>query len=226
MTLTHDISITLKRLVRFVARFPNRLIHYFETGDLIPLMIVVSIPHYIGALDGHDVLYVAVAIALAVDVGQYRLVKAALKYGGNWWYAAGAVTLLSFFFHLEYYGGWTWDAFVRAAPLPFLIIILAALSVKENWARKTAPKNDNAIDTPTARHDTRRAENKSANDANDAPAARHTYQEFKLAQLARNGAGPMNVNQVMAQFHVPKRTAYRWLSQYRDEVTAEHVTEH
>ena len=33
----------------------------------------------------------------------------------------------------------------------------------------------------------------------------------------------MNVNEVMTSFRVPKRTAYRWLSQYREETESVHA---
>ena len=43
-----------------------------------------------------------------------------------------------------------------------------------------------------------------------------TYEDFRLAQMVRNGAGPMDYRQVMAQFNVSRRTAYRWLAQYQE----------
>jgi hypothetical protein len=49
---------------------------------------------------------------------------------------------------------------------------------------------------------------------------RGTYQEFLAMQLARNGDGPMPVEQVMAHFGVPSRTAYNWLKKSREAVIA------
>jgi hypothetical protein len=49
---------------------------------------------------------------------------------------------------------------------------------------------------------------------------RGTYREFLAMQLAQNGNGPMSASEVMAQFVVPKRTAYHWLAKARDEATA------
>lgn len=43
-----------------------------------------------------------------------------------------------------------------------------------------------------------------------------TYEEFHLAQLARNGQGPMGYRDVMKTFHVPRTTAYNWLRKYKD----------
>lgn len=206
--------------MKTLIQFSKRILHYFETGDLVPFLVVVSVAHFIGALANRDALPVAVAVGIAVDVGMYRVVKAALKHGRVWWFVALLVTLISFGYHLEYYG-LSWQGVLFAAPLPFLIIALAALSHQEKWSAKLARTdtatsvNDNATDargTPSPkpeRHDTPRA----------------TYNEFKLAQLARNGNGPMNVNDVVTQFNVPKRTAYRWLSQYRDEVSSQHTHE-
>lgn len=56
--------------------------------------------------------------------------------------------------------------------------------------------------------------------------ARGTYQDFVSMQVARNGDGPMSVNEVMAQFAVPKRTAYHWLAKARnDTLTIVSVTD-
>lgn len=195
--------------------FFKRAVLYVENGNLIPFMIAVSVFHYIGALAGRDPLPIAIAIGIAVDIGQYRIVKAALKYDERrWWFAALAVTAMSFGYHVEYYGGLSWSAVLFALPLPLMIVLLAALSVKERWSAKLGT-NDSAgrhadvpRDTPTASNDTPTAD----------PAPRGTYEQFKLAQLARNGAGPVSADDVVAQFGVPKRTAYRWLARYRDEV--------
>lgn len=43
------------------------------------------------------------------------------------------------------------------------------------------------------------------------------YETFRLAQLARNGQGPLSAWQVTETFGVPLRTAYNWLKKYRAE---------
>lgn len=215
----------LRRIALWLANFPRRAVHYFERGDLIPLMLIVSIPHYALALQGRDMLIVAVGIGLAMDLGQYRVVKAAIRYGGNWWYAAILLTAIALGYHMFYYGGDWFTAFILAAPLPLLIIFLAALSVKERWGAKVG---DNSSDGISGKKVTARKENDNDNGVpNNANAnaidTRGTYQQFKLAQLARNGNGPMNAQEVMTSFRVPKRTAYRWLSQYREETEQIHA---
>jgi|GEM_PF-3636483 len=195
----------------------KRVLHYFETGDLVPFLVVVSMAHFVGALANRDLLPVAIAVGVAVDVGMYRVIKSALKYGRWWWAAAIMVTGMSFGYHLEYYG-LSPQGILFAAPLPMLIILLAALSYQERWSAKLARGTDMArLDNPIAN---RGAEDTRTNPAND---TRGTYLQFKVAQLARNGSGPMSANDVVTQFHVPKRTAYRWLAQYRHETEQFHT---
>lgn len=43
-----------------------------------------------------------------------------------------------------------------------------------------------------------------------------TYNDFTVAQMARNGKGPMSAKDIMTQFGVTRRTAYRWLAQFED----------
>jgi hypothetical protein len=46
------------------------------------------------------------------------------------------------------------------------------------------------------------------------------YDNFRLAQLARNGNGPMTAREVVTMFGVPTRTAYNWLAKFAHEKTA------
>ena len=114
---------------------------WIETGDYILPMILVSVAHYIGVLAGRDLMPVAAAIGLLVDLGHYRLVKAALKFGAWFWLAALGMTVIAFGYHFAFYsvaGADLLEAALLAVPIPFLIITLAGLSVKERWARKFA----------------------------------------------------------------------------------------
>ena len=199
------------------------VLHYFETGDLVPFLVVVSIAHFVGALANRDALPVALAVGIAVDVGMYRVIKAALKHGAWWWLAAILVTVMSFAYHLEYYGV-AWQNVLFAAPLPLLIIMLAALSHQEKWstnlARGTkAARPENANGTPTA------APVEPAAQTAQETKPRGTYAQFKMAQLALNGAGPMQAAQICDTFGVPKRTAYNWLARYDREVGTPHHAE-
>jgi hypothetical protein len=103
-------------------------------------MILVSVAHYIGVLQEHDFVLIASAIGLLVDLGHYRLIKSALKHGGvGWWAVAVVMTLIAFGYHFAFYsisGADVVKSFLLSIPIPFLIIALAALSVRERWARK------------------------------------------------------------------------------------------
>lgn len=118
---------------------------WIESGDLIFPMVVVSVAHYVGVLSGRDIVLVAAAIGLLVDIGHYRLIKSALKYGGGWWGAAAVMTAIAFGYHFAFYslaGAWVVEAVLLAIPIPFLIIALAALSVRERWAQKVKPNTE------------------------------------------------------------------------------------
>lgn len=55
--------------------------------------------------------------------------------------------------------------------------------------------------------------------------ARGDYAAFKVAQSARNGAGPMHYTEVMSKFNVSRRTAYMWLEKYAaEQVEAQPIT--
>lgn len=208
----------IHNLWRGSRNFFKSIVHYFETGDLIPFLIAVSVVHFIGALSQRDPLPIAIAMGIGVDVGMYRIIKAALKYGRWWWGAATVFTGLSFGYHWLYYGI-TFEGFLFALPMSVLILLLAALSYKENWARKTLVVPDrasNANGVPNG---------KSGKEESAPKMPRGRYEEFKLAQLARNGAGPMSASEIKTKFGVPTRTAYNWLEKYAKETSA-HAPEH
>ena len=105
------------------------LVDWFERGDLVPLLVLVSAVHYAAVLSGKDYWPVAVAIGLLVDLGHYRTVRAAVRYNGDDWRQRAAriviavgMTLLSLNYHQRYYADW-W----LSAPLPLLIAALAWL---------------------------------------------------------------------------------------------------
>lgn len=100
---------------------------WFEHGDLVPLLVVVSAVHYAAVLQKYDYWPVAIAIGLLVDLGHFRTVRAAVRYAGdNWrqiavrWFAVVVMTAVSLAYHQRYYGDW-W----LSAPLPLLIAFLA-----------------------------------------------------------------------------------------------------
>lgn len=205
----------------FAARSYKTILHYLETGDLIPFLVVVSVFHFVGALGKYDLAPVALAVGVAVDVGMYRVIKAALKYGGWWWLAAVAITAVSYGYHVEYYSGAP-NALVLAVPIPLLIILLAALSHRERYGEKLA-RDLAKTETRALPDGNREISNGNAAETTDKPetanAPKPDYQTFKLANLARNGNGPMDAKTAMREFGIPQTTAYRWLRRYEQEMS-------
>lgn len=75
------------------------------------------------------------------------------------------------------------------------------------------------VGTPTAEHGAPLAEMANDGKADGEPMARqYEYADFKAANLARNGEGPMSVDDVVTKFGTPKRTAYRWVAKYEKEM--------
>lgn len=180
----------------------RKVLNWIETGDLILPVVAVSAAHYAVVLAGKDLWFIAFVIGVLVDLGHYRIIKAAIRYGGWFYVAALVMTALAFGFHLAFYGGGDWRDLMAAAAMPICIMFLAGLSVKERWATRTKDKSGSV---PPVQSGT-----------NGVPTAkRGTYEQFKMAQMARNGDGPMSVDEVVAQFGVPKRTAYNWMAKYK-----------
>lgn len=120
------------------------MLAWFEAGDLVPLMVMVSAVHYAVVLGRKDHPVVSIAIGVLVDLGHYRAVRAAVRYTapkarrlrkGSWlvrlaagiraqvvvrWAAVCVMTAVSLTYHQRYYEDW-W----LSAPLPLLIAFLA-----------------------------------------------------------------------------------------------------
>jgi hypothetical protein len=120
----------------------NGIVYFFEHGDLVPLIVIVSAVHYAAILSHHDHIIVAVAIGLLVDLGHYRWVRAAVRYHGNSrqekfarWSLALLMTVVSVAYQQRYYTDW-W----LSLPLPTLIFSLAWLGAvdKRKSERKEA----------------------------------------------------------------------------------------
>jgi hypothetical protein len=115
----------------WIRQIPDKVVRWFESGDLVPLLIVVSAVHYAAVLKGKDQWLVAIAIGLLVDLGHYRWVRAAARYDGGRvsqivtrWTFALVMTGVSLAYHLRYYDNDLW----LAAPIPLLIASLAWLA--------------------------------------------------------------------------------------------------
>ena len=106
------------------------VLNWFEHGDLVPLLIVVSAAHYSAVLAGKDHIVVAVLIGILVDLGHYRWVRAAARYTGGKrpqiitrWGFMILLTGLSLLYHQRYYQDW-----LLSIPIPLLIASLAWLT--------------------------------------------------------------------------------------------------
>lgn len=95
---------------------------FLHTANLIPLVVVVSAYHYYQALRTHDPFWVALPIALFVDLLHFRTVQQAVRTGeGTWKVTAVFTTLMAF--------GLQWIFYSRTAegdPLIWWQVILFA----------------------------------------------------------------------------------------------------
>ena len=189
----------------------KRFVNWIENGDLIPTIIAVSVPHYARVLAQYDFWAVAAIIGFLVDIGHYRTIKTYLR--GNGWGWMVVLTVFSVGFHMAFYvlggaGGWS---IVLGCAIPVVIFALAFISRREKLDTKVSTsvkKDESAKVVPMAQ----------IGNAIGVPimpmAKRGTYTEFISVQVARDGNGPMSAGEVVAQFGVPKRTAYNWISKY------------
>lgn len=123
------------------------LLDFFEYGDLVPFLVIVSAVHYAVILSGKDFWIVAVAIGMLVDLGHFRTIRAAFRYGGDdrrqllaRWLIALVMTGISLAYHQRYY-----NDFWLSAPIPFLIAALA-------WLQKV-DRRTNRIDAEPKKRD-------------------------------------------------------------------------
>jgi len=119
---------TARRPLAWIAAAARWLVRWFEDGDLVPLLVIVSAAHYIAILSAVDPWFVALPLGVLVDLGHYRAVNIAARYSrSDWrqyavrWFVAAGLTVISGAYHLRYYGG-DW---ALALPIPALIVALA-----------------------------------------------------------------------------------------------------
>lgn len=101
----------------------NRILNWFEQGDLVPLAVVISVAHYGPVLVAHGEHWlVAWAVGTMVDLLHFRSVRYAFT-DRRWMAAvvAAATTVMATGYHLRFYAG-DW---LLALPIPIGIGILA-----------------------------------------------------------------------------------------------------
>lgn len=123
--------------MQIITKMWKSIVDWFEHGDLVPVLIVVSAWHYMSILNGKDPAIVALAIGLLVDLGHYRTVRAAFRYSGVSWgeriarfLFAFAMTAVSLAYHQRYYNDW-----LLSVPIPLLIAGLAWLQRVDRVSR-------------------------------------------------------------------------------------------
>lgn len=118
---------------------------WFEHGDLVPLLVIVSAAHYVAVLSEVDAWWSAVSIGLLVDIGHYRSVLIATRYNGDKtkekrlrWAVALAMTVLSFSYHYRFYS----QDIALSLPMPLLIASLAYFEQKDGWRKRKKSEPD------------------------------------------------------------------------------------
>lgn len=185
------------------------VMNWLENGDFLLAIILVSVAHYTSVLRPYDWWFVAAFLGFSVDLANYRAIKLYLKDKGGTLMIV--TSIISLAFHIAFYalGNAGLFSILLGSAVPIAIFCMAYIAKVERLDAKAA-KAANAS-TQMARQDSA---------IGIQTAKRGTYQEFVGVQMARNGQGPMNANEVMATFAVPKRTAYNWLAKYALEVGA------
>lgn len=125
-------------LINAVKQVFAAVINYFEHGDLVPFIVVVSAWHYSAILREHDHLIAAVSIGTLVDLGHYRWTKAAVRYSGDdtrekigRWAMVLVMSAIALNYQQRFYNDW-W----LSVPMPLLIASLAWLNQKDSKPTK------------------------------------------------------------------------------------------
>lgn len=175
---------------------------FLHRADLMPLVVVVSVYHYFQALKSHDPLFVALPIALFIDLLHYRSVQRAVKSSqAGWWVAAVVTTAAAFGLQWMFYAragesGVTlvwWQAVIFASIVPIGLAIWAWLQLSVESDQVT----DWQAEIAAAKKLAEEAQKASATAKAEALAAQKSAQEAqaraeaaqKLAETAQAEAG-------------------------------------
>ncbi|HFE65765.1 MAG TPA: hypothetical protein ENJ93_00760 [Chloroflexi bacterium] len=118
---------------RYMDNWWQKLADFLHTANLIPLVVLVSTFHYYQALRSHDPLFVALPIALFVDLLHFRTVRQAVKSGARMWQlTAVSTTLMAFGLQWIFYNQpgeseflvW-WQVILFASIVPVGLAIMA-----------------------------------------------------------------------------------------------------
>ena len=114
--------------------FWQKVSHWFENGDLVPLAVLISVGHYGPVLMAHGENWlVAWAVGTLMDLLHFRAVRWAFhKPGVMAGLVAIATTVMAAGYHFRFYNG----DLLLALPIPLGIAVLAwqATATKEDYA--------------------------------------------------------------------------------------------
>lgn len=185
----------------------RRFVAWMETGDLIPALLAVSVPHYANVLQRYDFWPVAAALGFLVDVGHYRTIKLYLRNRGALWMIV--LTVFSAGFHIAFYALGGAGGFALALGLAPTMVIFALAYITKNERLDAKAQPATSKDDPKTQPQPAMLRRK--------PIAQGAKAQFLSDMAGRNGAGPLTTSQIMAQYNVSERTAQYWLTAYRDQ---------
>lgn len=150
-------------MLDFLKKAYAAAVDWVERGDLVPLLILVAVPHYITVMVSFEFWPVAVAMGILTDLGHYRTILVYLKStvgrgAALFWMLI--LTAISYGFHVGFYvlhgqmaDQWPWV--VGSVP-PILIFAMAYISKREKWYLKKATANGSDITAiSSSKHDFR-----------------------------------------------------------------------
>lgn len=149
-------------MLDFLKKAYAAAVDWVERGDLVPLLILVAVPHYITVMVSFEFWPVAVAMGILTDLGHYRTILVYLKStvgrgAALFWMLI--LTAISYGFHVGFYvlhgqmaDQWPWV--VGSVP-PILIFAMAYISKREKWYLKKSAPAGGVIASGGAKHDFR-----------------------------------------------------------------------
>lgn len=198
----------------------KQFLNWLENGDLVPWVILVSIPHYYDVLKLYDYWYASMAFAVLVDLGHYRTIKLYVRRKSSrgdtfWWMAA--LTIVSLGFHIAFYviaGATTGYSILLGMVVPILIFALAYLSGREGWGA-TAKKEAATSGEKTA----------SSDGQDKATSGKKTATDWRLLTSAEKlEIATMSPSEVKAMYPIAPRTARQWVERATVAATSANPT--
>ena len=179
-----------------IQEYWSKIVNWLENGDLVPWLIIVSVPHYVNVLASFEHAVVAAVLGFLVDLGHYRTIKSYLL--GKGWLWMVVLTFVSFGFHVGFYavndaGFWAW---ILGPVVPIIIFALANLAHKERWGAK-AQRAARSGNLPATRTGIITAQTGKTD-------WRH------LTGSEKNAIKGMSTDEILQKYPIKSRTARKW----------------